>query len=393
MAQVTKISKKNVFLIVSASLFMLGVIFFSLAIQKYQVLTRSRADEPKTCNGTAVGECVGSKRCANNPADDGKFYYWCVKCGIDGNPESSEQGTGECCGNCGGPAPTGEQGQCTNANINSDEKVCTDVCKGTVGSSDRCNATGGVACGDGCAYYDPNNTSCGTCQGTNAAVWDGLCYKGEGTGKVTVHKGTQSDNSCPISAGATEVSLSKDQCYTLSSSCEQADPDGGTGVCVDTGCESGGETTPTVPPDSTPTTPPNTPTSSPTSTPTGTLPPSTPTSSPTRTPTSTPTNTPTNTPTITPTSTPTRTPTPNPTSTPVPTATLVPTSMPIPPTATPVPTNTPVPPTPTTVVLAQVPTSTPTPVTKLTVNDQPPGGTPWALILVPIGLLILGLIL
>ncbi|PIZ65386.1 hypothetical protein CO051_06300 [Candidatus Roizmanbacteria bacterium CG_4_9_14_0_2_um_filter_39_13] len=393
MAQVTKISKKNVFLIASASLFMLGVIFFSLAIQKYQVLTRSRADEPKTCNGTAVGECVGSKRCANNPADDGKYYYWCVKCGADGNPESSEQGTGECCGNCGGPAPTGEQGACTDTTITTDEALCTAKCGGGYKADDpnKCAEKGGVTCGTGCAYYDPNNLSCGTCQGTNAALWDGLCYKGEGTGKVTVHKGTAEDNSCPISSNATEVSLSTGECYSIGN-CEQADPDGGNGICNDTGCDG-----PTSPPENTntPTVPQTTETATPivTNTVTPTVPPTT--NTPTSTSTATPTNSPTHTATATatPTSTPTRTPTPNPTNTPVPTATLIPTSMPIPPTATPVPTNTPVPPTPTTVVLAQVPTSTPTPVTKLTVNDQPPGITPWSLILVPIGLLILGLLL
>jgi len=381
MAQVKKITKKNIFLISAISFFVLGVIFFSLAVQKYQVLIRSRADEPPiTCNGTAVGDCVGSKRCANNPANDGKYYYWCVKCGADGNPESSEQGTGECCGNCGGPEETGEQGACTDATITTDEALCAAKCGGGYKADDpnQCAAKGGVSCGTGCAYYDPNNLSCGTCQGTNVANWDGLCYKGEGSGIVTVHKGTAEDNSCPISSNATEVSLSTGQCYTVGN-CEQADPDGGNGVCNDTGCQGhtsppGNTNTPTVPQSTATATPIITNTSTPTDLP------------PTNTPVP-PTNTPTKTHTpVPPTSTPTKTATPVPTETPVPTVTPVPTE-------TPVPTNTPIPPTPTTVVIAQAPTATPTPVTQLTVDNQKPGITPWTLIVVPIGLLLLGLLL
>jgi len=116
------------------------------------------------------------------------------------------------------------------------------------------------------------------------------------------------------------------------------------------------------------------------------------------TPTST--NALTATPTEVPTQTLTQTPvppteTPVPTNTPVPTETEspTPTSTPIPPTAAPVPTNTPIPPTPTTVVIAQAPTATPTPVKQLAIDNQKPGITPWALILVPIGLLLLGILL
>ena len=83
----------------------------------------------------------------------------------------------------------------------------------------------------------------------------------------------------------------------------------------------------------------------------------------------TPTLTATLTPTNSPTPTPTPTPSPTPTNTPNPTAT----NTPVPPTAPPIPTN--------------------TPPQKIAVNEQPPGITPWAFILVPVGLLLLGLLL
>jgi|GEM_PF-5212986 len=87
---------------------------------------------------------------------------------------------------------------------------------------------------------------------------------------------------------------------------------------------------------------------------------------------------------------PTNTPGADMTSTPVPTETPEPTEAPTDtpvPTETPEPTDTPVPPTPTATTIP------PTPVQKLTVNEQPPGITPWSMILVPIGMLILGLLL
>src|SRR3989339_1453319 len=56
MAQVKTISKKNIFLIASISFFMLGVIFFSLSVQKYQILTSSRAEFDDTaCNADNDG--------------------------------------------------------------------------------------------------------------------------------------------------------------------------------------------------------------------------------------------------------------------------------------------------------------------------------------------------
>ncbi|MFA9289172.1 MAG: hypothetical protein ACEQSA_04820 [Weeksellaceae bacterium] len=91
--------------------------------------------------------------------------------------------------------------------------------------------------------------------------------------------------------------------------------------------------------------------------------------------------------TTAPTITPTRIPSPTPTA--VPTATVVPSSTP---TATPLPTATSVP-TPTfTPTLTQIP-ATATPPTVLTVNDQPPGLTPWVFILIPFGFILLGLVL
>jgi hypothetical protein len=123
-----------------------------------------------------------------------------------------------------------------------------------------------------------------------------------------------------------------------------------------------------------------TPTLTPSVTPTGTL---TPSPSPTITPT------PTVTPTATPTGTPTPTATPGPTSTitptPTPTTVLVATFTPQP-TYVPQPTYTPQP-----IYVAEVPTATP--ITKLVVNNQPPGSTPWILISIPFGLILLGLLL
>ena len=101
---------------------------------------------------------------------------------------------------------------------------------------------------------------------------------------------------------------------------------------------------------------------------------------------------PTNTPPENATSTPVPSETPTmvpPTETPSPTNTpVVPTDTPRP-TETPSPTNTPIPPTPTSTPVPP----TPTIVQQLTVDKQPPGSTSWSLILVPIGIIILGLLL
>lgn len=125
--------------------------------------------------------------------------------------------------------------------------------------------------------------------------------------------------------------------------------------------------TPTVPPE-------------PTITPTGTL---TPSPLPTETPI------PTETPTPTITLTPTLTSTPAPTNTPVPTNTPLPTPTQGPqPTYAQQPTYTPQP-----TYIAQVQPTSPLPPQNLTVNEQPPGITPWLLVLVPIGLILVGFLL
>ncbi|MDA1317038.1 MAG: hypothetical protein O3B87_03360 [bacterium] len=481
-------NKTTIVTLLTVVFFGAGALLFSLGVQKYQVLTSSRADEI-TCNGTPVGQCVGAKRCANNPADDGKYYYWCIKCGADGNPEQNEQGTGECCGNCGGPAPTGEQGACTDTTITTDEALCTAKCSGRYNSEDPndCSANGGVSCGAGCAYYDSNHLQCGTCQGTNTAGWDELCWKGaEGSSNtITIHTGTAEDNSCPISSNPRVITLNSGQCHSLGN-CEQADPNGGVGQCNASGCGGtpdptsppGSTATPTVPPNSTPTNTPIPPTATPSPLPCATdfnvtcstdgtkvtmkwtgvtgaekyvvrlnhepydpptnwfnaaqgdqwlfdttiervinitpgvnyeydvqpVKPSEPTpyqgqrcpfarficAAPTATPTAThtPTHTPTRTLTpVPPTATHTAVP-PTATHTAVPptaTHTLVPA------TATPtqvvvVVTNTPIP-----VVIVSAPT--PTPVTQLAVAEQKPGITPWAVLLIPVIMVLLGLAL
>lgn len=98
----------------------------------------------------------------------------------------------------------------------------------------------------------------------------------------------------------------------------------------------------------------------------------TPSPNPSDSPTPSPSQTPTSSPTQSPTPSPTRTPTPSPTpsNTPSPSPTRTPT--PIPPTPTPIP---------------------PTPVQDLTVNEQAPGFNPWFALLIPFGLVALGLAL
>ncbi len=118
----------------------------------------------------------------------------------------------------------------------------------------------------------------------------------------------------------------------------------------------------------------------------------TPTTTPIPTNTYTPTPTKTNTPTPTITLTPTPTVTPTNTSTPTPTNTPTPTVTPTPqPTFTPYPTYTLIPTyTPQPTQLAQNTNSLPQ---NLTVNEQPPGITPWALFAIPLGLILIGLLL
>lgn len=101
-----------------------------------------------------------------------------------------------------------------------------------------------------------------------------------------------------------------------------------------------------------------------------------------------PTNTPT--PSEAPTNTPAPSDTPVPTNTPAPTNTPLPTNTPIP-TNTPMPTHTPLP--TYTLIPTNPPLPTNTPITELVVNNQPPGITPWAIIAVPIGLILIGLLL
>ena len=109
---------------------------------------------------------------------------------------------------------------------------------------------------------------------------------------------------------------------------------------------------------------------------TGTCPSDSPTNTPTQT--ATPTETPTESPTQT--ATPTKTPTNTPTKTPTPTVPPVSPTL----TFTPVPSNTP--------TSRPIP-PTPTPIQELKIENQPPGITPWSFILVPVGILILGLLL
>ncbi len=111
----------------------------------------------------------------------------------------------------------------------------------------------------------------------------------------------------------------------------------------------------------------------PPATPTPTTPPSVPTNTPNPSNTPVPTNTPSPLPTNT----------PAPTNTPFPTNTVIPTNTPAP-TNSPMPTYTPIP--------TYTPYPTNTPITKLEVNEQPPGMTPWAFIAVPIGLILIGLL-
>jgi|GEM_PF-3033310 len=387
MAQVKKISKKNVLLLASASFFVLGVIFFSLAIQKYQVLTSSRATSGNQCT-QCDGPCTLDGQFCEEPTGkcvEGKKELKIYKCENDIWTFKYNQAGGSCPGNneCGGETPTPGEGTPTGVQPTGGGGTKDAFCNDNIGGD--LNTSGSTSFSITCTgkldqaydyvlFWCPEKT-------TGASYCGDPGNIGSGSSQVLER---DSGNSIP---GTMNKSTNK------TCGCVQWDVGihnnsivaGGAIICSDNPCETtptpttsggGGDTpTPTTPANNTPTP----------TTPSGTT--NTPTLTQTSTPAPSDTPIPTRTPTNSPTSTPTKTPTPQPTDTPIPTDTPVPTETPIPtdtpvPTETPIPTNTSVPPTP-----------TPTPVQKLAVNEQPPGGVPWTLILVPIGLLFLGLLL
>jgi len=439
MAQVKKITKKNIFLISAISFFVLGVIFFSLAIQRYQVLTSSRATGGNQCTQCS-GSCSIDGQFCEEPTGgcvEGKKELKIYKCEGASWTFKYNQAGGSCAGNnecstvtptTGAGTPTGVQptqaqppsGTWNQCDATQSNKPCGSCSIKENGIS--INSAGSSTVAFGCQLIcDPGNCPSGTYQ-VNDTSWfwcsgseGGVCVNGNSDLIDSGHS-TSSVGSLTISdssPNATNNGFSWSFSIPNWTNCGRVQVDvkinaNGVSLAGDTkgfgsDCDvpptntppPGSTSTPTTPPGTTntPTTPPNntnTPTTPPGSTSTPTTPPvttNTPTISPTKSPTKVPpTSTPTKTPTNSPTSTPTKTATPVPTETPVPTATPVPTE-------TPVPTNTPIPPTPTTVVIAQAPTATPTPVKQLAIDNQKPGITPWALILVPIGLLLLGLLL
>jgi len=452
MAQVKKITKKNIFLLISSSLFVLGVIFFSLAIQKYQVLTSSRATGTDECapyhtaGETWCDQTTGTRmKCSSDYKLVPIEQIWCSWGGTEGDLMKCGWGNGyyhsvvhqdcgglgctgtQCNGGGGGTTPTatpgggtaptatpgqGGTGTWNQCNASGSNKPCgscsvTDI---TVGAGGAASTTFGcqLLCNPGncpSGTYQINDTSWFWCSNKDGAS----CTQGNSDLIANVHN-TSSVGSLTISdasPNATNNGFSWSFTIPNWTGCGRVQTDvqiNAQGVSVAGLTKSFGSDCATAPTNTPPPGTTNTPTTPPNNTNTPTTPPgttNTPTTPPnnTNTPTTPPTNTPTHTPTaVPPTSTPTKTPTNTPTSTPtktatpVPTSTLVPTNTPVP-TVTPVPTNTPIPPTPTTVVIAEVPTATPTPVKQLTVDNQKPGITPWALILVPIGLLLLGLLL
>ena len=390
----TKSSKsKNIYVIFSAVFFALGVVFFSLAIQKYQVLINSQASVG--CEGhpadatwcTSSGERRQCNNDGNGLKDPGPAQTWCddptgdiLNCSGVVEDCNDRGCTGTSCNQASGGG-----GTCTEQK--SAEQVCTTF-GGSAGSGSaadpNCSDRGGFSCDktgtNYCCYGDATATSC-----------DGACYNNSDPGSCTppykINKyvcGTEDTGSCSIYESTTTDQTT----LPAAENCVQYEIINSEGV----GCNAiaplstqncGGDTpNPTNTPGNNPT---NTPTQTPTQTPTPL-----PTSTGTVTPTPTHTLTPTATKTLTPTPTLTLTPTQTPTATPVP-PTNTPTLTPIP-TNTPIATNTPIP-TNTPVLLADAPTFTPAPPQNLTVNDQAPGITPWMYLLIPIALVFLGLAL
>ena len=420
MALIKQFPKKNIFLIIAISLFMMGVIFFSLAIQRYQVLTSSRAVsrglgisfqfisegaqftwkatvqtnenglesqtveygvyQCRSSSGTK-GQGKGAP-CDRNSADfvkmlaedNNKLIQTAVGTNIDLTHEGVTCGTVQIdLGDKVSPGVFG--GETYDTGVACDQPPTNTPPPGTTN-------TPGPTSGESCPYRNVNTQfRTGTEAWVDGTAMTAKNLKPNDTIAINcfVNDGGGVMNPADVSVNGEAIksnSVGSVDSYTITVAGTY------TVVCKDTqnrpNCSNTDSFT-VAGTTSTPTTPPTTNTPVPTNT--NTPPPNTPTA--TAVP---PTNTPTKTPTKTPTSTPTKTATPVPTSTPVPTNTPVPTS-------TPVPTNTPIPPTPTTVVIAQAPTATPTPVQQLTVDNQKPGITPWTLILVPIGLLLLGLLL
>jgi len=323
-------NRKNIKILISFILFSLAILLTSLAINSYQISTKSRASgtdislEPYCKDGyySIPGEPA---KCSRAPNCGGYNYD-------DLNTESKMPNPQSCTTDphaCGGYPPlccyemarTGDYTKCIGywERLWCPEQLCAEA---------RQNGASDEQCGGSCQCSHAFEHYCG-----NDVQIVSLAQRLGVTGAAT-----PTSTSTPI-------------------------PDATATPTVQAGTPTN---TPTTQPGTTNTptsTPTNIPINTPTNTPTNTYTPVPPTNTPTSTPTHTPTNTPTNTPTVTP--TPTLTFTPAPTSTPQ--ATYTPQ-----PTYTPYPTQD---------------------VHTIAVNKQPPGITPWTLILVPIGLILLGLLL
>ena len=359
-------------IIISAVLFSVGILFFSIAVQKYQVITSSQAT-------LSLPQCTrsGSGPPSNIP---------CGSCSIFGDSTVSDSGSATVKFGCEIICnTTGNPSNKTGCPANTIPYTIEDM------SWFWCRQAGNGACTESSPDLIKN-------VGNTPYSGGPFIMSKQGTTNFTGTFNIDSYQNC----GRIQVDVKMNQIA---------------GHVINKGTDCAGPTdsptnTPVPPTDTPPTEPPTQPPTEPPTEPPTQPPTEPPTATPTLTPTETPTATPTDIPpTATPTHTPTATPTdvpptatntpipPTATNTPVPptnTPTVIATNTPIPPTgaptntpaptAIPQPTNTPVP----TVIVVQ---PTPTPVKNIAVNDQPPGITPWALVLAPIIIVLIGLFL
>ncbi len=348
--------KINIKIIVSMLLFTSGILFFSLAVQKYQVLTSSQA----SLNIPQCSYPTDSNTPENAP---------CASCAVNSDTVIDDEGNVSVSFGC--------------------QLACNDT-------DNPLDTTG---CPSGILPYSISKTSWYWCKGAGTHA---CTEQNELTGDLLTHvenDGFEEGGPWIISrqgntdfeavfnvpgyesCGRLQIDVETNEKYSYvfdtETDCNEnltiQGVDGAPDPTIGFGFPNQPLTsTPPIPPPSFPPTktPTPTPTVTPTNTVTSTLTPTPSTLTPTvaTTATVTPTVSPTNTasPSATITSAPTETPTPSPTPTP---------------TYTPTPTPTP------------TPTLTPTPISEIAINGEPPGITSWIMMLVPIGIVMLGLLL
>lgn len=325
---------KNSKIIASILLFTLGILFFSLAVQKYQVVSSSRAS-------------LNLPPCQRDGDTGLPTNIPCASCNIQDESSIDSDGITSVSFSC--------EVRCnTSADPNNLEGCPTDLFPYTVDDTSWywCRDSGTHAC------TEQNANTGDLIDNVQTTGWEGgpWIVAKQGVTNFTA------DFTIPnyLACGRLQVNMS-----TNDTSSKVLDS--GLTCTEDLLSLNDPTNTPTIDPNDTNVT--ATPTDTMTDTPT-------PTEEETPTPTDEPTVVPTDTPEPTVTAVPSATKTP----TPKPTATTIPSATP-----TPIPTNTPEP------TVATNPT--PTPIDKIAVNGQNPGITPWAMIFAPIAMILLGLAL